>query len=395
MPSRPYKTWVETSARALRANVSALRGAAAMGISAGVKQPLLMAVVKANAYGHGLTETVRAFSGAPAGQQPDWFGVDSLREAEEVRRAGSKKPVLIMGYVPMADVSRAVKAGFSLTVYDVEHVEAAARAGTKAKPAKLHLKLETGTSRQGVMDAHLPEFAALLKVAAKSGKAVFEGLSTHYANIEDTSDPIYAMSQLARFEDARALLAGHGAVPLISHTAASAAAILYAQTHFTMVRSGIAFYGMWPSKETRVSAQAHGRGLTLTPALTWKSIVAQVKDIEAGTPVSYGLTERVTRKSRVAVIPTGYWDGYDRGWSSIGRVLIRGKRAKVLGRVCMNMFVVDVTDIPGVQPEDEVVLLGSQGDDTVTAEELGAAIGTINYEVVTRINPTLPRVLIK
>lgn len=381
MPTRPYKTWVEVSAGALRANAAALKKAAG-------RQVKLMAVVKANAYGHGLAETARALAKSEA----DWYGVDTLREAEALRAAGAKKPVLILGYTPLADVARTVRAGFSLTAYDLATVRAASQAGTKRRPAKLHLKIETGTSRQGIADWDLDAFARYVK---RSPNVTIEGVSTHYANIEDTTDSLYAMSQLRRFDAALALLDGHGIKPAIAHTAASAAAMLFPQTHFGMVRTGIALYGLWPSKETRVSAAASGRSLALKPALAWKTIVAQVKSLRAGTPVSYGLTERVTRDSRVAVIPVGYWDGYDRKLSSVGRVLIRGKLAKVLGRVCMNMFVVDVTDIPGIKAEDEVVLIGKQRDLVITAEDVAAGAGTINYEIVSRINPTLPRVLVK
>lgn len=381
MIARPYKTWVEVSAGALRANAAALKRAAGKGVK-------LMAVVKANAYGHGTAAAANAFDKS----EVDWFGVDSLREAEALRKAGSKKPILILGYVTLTELPRAVKAGFSITTYNLETVKAAAKSATRARPAKLHLKIETGTSRQGIADRDLGAFAKLVK-SLKNVQV--EGVSTHYANIEDTTDSLYAMSQLARFEDALAELRKYGIVPPLPHTAASAAAILFPQTHFAMVRAGIALYGLWPSKETRVSANAIGRRLNLRPALTWKSIVAQVKTLESGTPVSYGLTERVTRRSKVAIVPVGYWDGYDRGLSSIGRVLVRGRVAKVLGRVCMNMFVVDVTDIPGVRPENEVVLIGRQRDLEITAEEVAAAAGTINYEIIARINPEIPRVLVK
>lgn len=346
-----------------------------------------MAVVKANAYGHGTAQVAKALVKSDA----DWFGVDSLREAEALRAAGAKKPILILGYTPLSDMKAAVRHGFSITIYNPESLRAASRAASTARKAKVHIKIETGTSRQGVTDADLVKFAKLLKAARN---VTVEGISTHYANIEDTTDSLYAMSQLTRFEEARAVLARNGVAPELSHTASSAAAILFPQTHFSMVRTGIALYGLWPSKETRISAAAGGRKLALTPALSWKSVVAQVKSLAEGTPVSYGLTEKVTRDSKVAVVPVGYWDGYDRKLSSVGHVLIRGRLAKVLGRVCMNMFVVDVTDIPGVTLEDEVVLIGAQGKQVLSAEEVGAGAGTINYEIVTRINPTLPRILV-
>lgn len=376
---RPYKTWVEVSRSALVENAETLKRAAG-------RDTALMAVVKSNAYGHGIPETVKALAKAPV----DWFGVDALREAEAVRAAGAKRPVLILGYTPLADAARAVRQGFSQIVYNRENVERLAKAGTRRNPAKVHLKLETGTSRQGILERDLPAFAERLK---RLKTVRVEGVSTHYANIEDTTDPSYAMGQRERFDAMIATLAKAGVRPPVVHSACSAAVLLYPETHYAMVRSGIALYGLWPSKETRVSAGQKGRAPTLRPALSWKTIVAQVKDLPEGTPVSYGLTERLSRRSKVAVIPVGYWDGFDRGLSSVGRVLVRGRRAKVLGRVCMNMCVIDVTDIPGVRIEDEVTLIGRQGSDALAAEDLAAATGTINYEIVTRINPLIPRVL--
>ncbi len=380
MNQRPYKTWVEVSRSALVENATALKRATG-------PKTALMAVVKSNAYGHGIPETVKALAKAPV----DWFGVDALREAEAVRRAGTKKPVLILGYTPFADAARAVRQGFSQIVYNKENVARLAKAGTRRRPAKVHLKLETGTSRQGILPEDLPSFAAYLR---RLPTVQVEGVSTHYANIEDTTDPTYAMAQRGRFEDMVATLAREGVKPPMVHSACSAAVLLYPETHYAMARSGIAMYGLWPSKETKVSAMQKGKSPTLRPALSWKTVVAQTKTLPEGSPVSYGLTERLGRRSRVAVIPVGYWDGFDRKLSSVGRVLVRGRRAKVLGRVCMNMCVIDVTDIPGVKIEDEVTIIGRQGSDVIAAEDVAAAVGTINYEIVTRINPLIPRILV-
>ncbi len=372
------KTWVEVSRSALRSNAAALKKAVGRGVK-------LIAVVKSNAYGHGLPETVKA-----VGSQADWFAVDSTFEAKAVRRAGSRKPVLVLGYTPDWLLRDAVRQGFSLTAYNPETIRAVARAATKARPAKVHLKMETGTSRQGILYDDLP---GILKLIAKYPQIRIEGVSTHYANIEDTTDPAYAMRQLKRFQGSLDLVRAAGFKPEIVHTACSAAAILYPQTRFSGVRTGIALYGLWPSASTRQSAS--GSGLKLRSALTWKTIVAQVKRLPKGTPISYGLTERLRRDSTVAVLPVGYWDGFDRGFSSVGQVLINGRRAKVLGRVCMNMCVVDATGIPGVRPGSEAVLLGRQRGLAITAEEAAERLGTINYEVVTRINPLIPRVLVK
>ena len=216
------------------------------------------------------------------------------------------------------------------------------------------------------------------------------GASTHYANIEDTTDASYAKSQLRRFEEEITLLHREGIDPPFLHTACSAAAILFPKTHFNLARIGISMYGLWPSKET----QKEG-GIVLTPALAWKTIIAQIKTVPKGASVSYGLTERTTRASTLAILPIGYWDGYDRGLSSIGHVLIRGHICKIIGRVCMNMCVVDVTDLPHVHVEDEVVLLGRQGAEEISAQDIASKLGTIHYEVVTRINPTVTRKVVQ
>lgn len=374
------KTWIEISRSALRANARALSAASSRNTG-------LMAVVKSNAYGHGLREVVKTLGARDCA----WFGVDSLREAIGVRDTGSKKPVLILGYTPRTNARLVVSRGFSQVAYSRPMIDALSRAGSKRRPAKVHLKIETGTSRQGIAQKDL---GAFLRYVKRYPSIKIEGISTHFANIEDTTDPSYAMRQLRRFEDALIICRSYGIEPEQIHAACSAAVILYPQTHFTLVRTGIALYGLWPSECAKSTADALGRRVTLRPALTWKTIVAQVKKLEKGTPVSYGLTERVRRDSVVAVLPIGYWDGFDRALSSVGEVLIRGKRAKVLGRVCMNMVVVDVTDIPGVRIEDEVVILGVQESDAITAEEVAKRLDTINYEVVTRINPTLPRILV-
>jgi alanine racemase len=382
MTDAATKTWVETSKSALISNVREIRHA----LKPNVK---FMAVVKSNAYGHGIAQTVRA-----VGDEVDWFGVDSLGEAEEVRRggAGEVRKILILGYTPEGAHKRLVRQGFRQVAYDRDTVKSLAAAASVKKPALIHLKVETGTSRQGLERAALPSFLRWLK---RVPRVRLEGMYTHYANIEDTNDPSYAMKQLRRFSEATEMARSLGLAPSVLHTACSAAVMLHPETQFDLVRVGISLYGHWSSEVTRENVKLKGGAVKLSPALVWKTRLAQVKSIAAGTPVSYGLTEKVSRDSRVAVLPVGYWDGFDRGLSSVGYVLVRGRRAKVLGRVCMNMCVIDVTDIHGVKAGDEAVLLGRQGKEEITAEEMAAKLGTINYEVMTRINPLIPRVLVK
>jgi alanine racemase len=191
------------------------------------------------------------------------------------------------------------------------------------------------------------------------------------------------------------MLTAAGCPPTIRNFSNSAAVILWPETHFELVRIGISTYGMWPSKETLVSAERLGRDKpSLVPALTWKTRVAQVKRIPAGEWVGYGRTWRATRETRLAVLPVGYYDGYDRKLSNLAHVLVHGAEAPVRGRVCMNMIMVDVTDIPGVETGTDVVLLGRDRDEVVTAEQLASWCGTINYEVTTRILERIPRTIV-
>lgn len=389
------KTWLEISKDNIKRNLNEF--ARVLG-----KDVKIMAVVKSNAYGHGIREIAKILTDffPPGGKihqvekkESLWFGVDSIDEAIILKKTGVEAPILILGYTELSRLKDAVEGKFRLTVYNKETVNAL---GKLKNPVKIHLKIETGTTRQGIRGSDILGF---IEYARKFTNIEIEGLSTHFANIEDTTNHTYAKKQLARFESVIALLAkgpldstGKGSlcqIP-IKHAACTAAAILFKETHFDMARIGIGMYGMWPSKETFVSAK---NKLKLKPALTWKTIIAQIKKVKKGTPVSYGLTEKVSRDSLVAVLPVGYWDGFDRGLSSIGNVLVRGKRCKIIGRVCMNMCMADVTDVANVKIEDEVVLLGRQGREEITAEEIAGKIGMINYEVVTRINPGIKRII--
>jgi alanine racemase len=256
----------------------------------------------------------------------------------------------------------------------------------------VHVKVETGNNRQGLALAQVIELARLILTLPA---IELEGLSSHYADIEDTTDHAYAKSQLCRFNEACDALRELGLPPKVRNFSNSAAAILWNETHFELVRVGISMFGMWPSKETFVATvMARRRRPDLRPALTWKTVVAQVKKVYQGEFVGYGRTFQATHPTTIAVLPTGYYDGYDRGLSNLAHVLVNGQIAAVLGRVCMNMTMVDVSDIRGVKPGTEVVLLGRQGGSCVTAEQMADWIHSINYEVTTRINDRIPRVVV-
>jgi len=350
---------------------------------------LLAPTVKANAYGHGGVLAATAFCAAGA----DWLTVNSLPEARELRQAGIGVPLYVMGYVAQEDLAEAVALDCRLVVYDEQRVDALGRLVPRLPPgcrARLHLKIETGNNRQGL---DLPAARALARRIAATPGLVLEGAATHFADIEDTTDHPYARQQLARFRTAIAELRGDGHPVPVCHCANTAATILWPESYLALVRVGIGAYGMWPSVQTQVAAVLEGRPdvITLEPALTWKTRIAQLKDVPAGEFVGYGRTFRTTHPTRLAVLPVGYYDGYDRRLSNLAYVLVRGQRAPLRGRVCMNMCMVDVTDVPGVTVEEEAILLGGQGAERLSAEQLAEWTGTINYEVTTRIPAHVPR----
>ncbi len=365
---------------------------AALGHNIGLFRQLLgpdkkfLAVVKANAYGHGLVEVSRL----AIERSVDWLGVHSLDEALALRAARIQAPVLILGAVALGDLGAAVEAEARLTVYNPETVgrleSVCRRLGRKAR---VHIKVETGTNRQGVDEKQL---LGLARSVRRSPHLVLEGLSSHFANIEDTTDPAYPDFQLENYKRTAALLERRGISIPVKHMSCTAATILFPRTHFDMARVGIGLYGLWPSKETYLSClHLHLSPLKLRPVLSWKTRVVQVKKVAKGSFVGYGCTYRTTRPSRLAVLPVGYSDGFDRGLSNSGYVLIRGRRAPVRGRVAMNFIMVDVTDIPGTRLEDEVTLLGRDGRESLPAEQLASLAGTISYEILARINPLIPR----
>lgn len=371
--------WVEVDLSAVEHNVAEFRRRLGDAVRLG-------AVVKSNAYGHGMREVAAAARRAGA----EWLCVNNVEEGVALRGAGHGGPVLVMGYVPLDALEGIVEHDLQPVVYNVETVERLERLAAQAgRIASLHLKVETGTNRQGVPERDAPSFADRI---AKAGSLRLAGISTHFANIEDTTDHRFAERQIEAFSRIAKAVGEKGERPL-RHAACSAAVLLFNRTHFDLARIGVSLYGVWPSRETYVSCLERGKpSLDLRPVLTWKTRIAQIKDVDEGAYVGYGCTWRATRPTRIAVLPVGYYEGYDRGLSGVAHVLVRGRRAPVRGRVCMNMTMVDVTDAPGAVLEDEVVLLGSQGDERVSAEQLAQWCGTIPYEILSRIHPSLPRV---
>jgi alanine racemase len=317
--------------------------------------------------------------------------VHSFEEGAYLKDLDFTPEILIVGYVPEEQLKKALDRGFHMVVYNLETLKALAAIAGDNK-ARVHLKLETGTNRQGISEKDLPVFLEIVKT---SDRIELSGVSTHYANIEDTTDHTYAASQLDRYRKMLKHIEQQGFDIPLKHTASSAASLLFSETHFNLIRFGISLYGLWPSKETYLSYRlAGGENHLLKPALTWKAKISQVKHVPAGAFIGYGCTYRTTADSKIAILPIGYFDGYDRKLSNLGYVLIHGQRAPVRGRVCMDIFMVDVTSIMDVKVGDEAVLLGRQGDETISAEQFASWAQTINYEIIARINPLLPRIIV-
>ena len=377
----PTSQWIELDRDALVHNVGVFRSI----LSPKTK---LLGVVKANAYGHGLEAIVGL-----AAERVDWLGVHPAGEARILRWLGVDNPILVLGFVPRSELYD-LDAGVHLLAGSASAVEWVAEYRTKSGVSlPLHLKVDTGAKRQGVS----PD-----RVAEVLGKAIAlrldtVGLATHFANIEDTLEHEFALMQLDRFRGVlRVAKETLGHPPLYVHAACSAASLLFRQTDFSLARVGISLYGHWPSRETKLSwALEHGRhGLELRPVLSWRAMVGQLQRVTRGESVGYGRTWRALRDTVLAVIPVGYADGYPRELGNRARVAVRGRHAPVVGRICMNILMVDVTDIPDVEIGDIVTLVGSDGEATITVEDLAGLCGTINYEILARLSPAIPRVVV-
>lgn len=362
--------WIEINEQALIHNLKTFRGL--------IDQKTLLAhVVKGNAYGHGLIECTKVFAENGA----DYLCVNALYEAEALKKAGIEIPILILGYVALEDLEKAAELDLELTVYNLETIE---KLGELKKPVRVHLKIETGNHRQGILLEEIVEFAEAIK---KFSNIKLVGVSTHFANLEDSKNKDYALHQLQQFNEAIRQLEELDLKPLYRHCANTATSFLLPEAHFNFVRIGIGSYGLWPSGKSEAEFE-------LKPALTWKTRVVQIKDVEKNALIGYGCTYKMPRDGKIAVLAVGYYDGFNRLLSNKGQVLIHGKRVPVIGRVAMNMIVVDVTELENLKLEEEAVLIGAQGNEKITTEEMAELTQTINYEVTTRINERIPRVMV-
>ena len=360
MRQRP--TWVDVDLDAIRQNVRMLKP----------EHAELMAVVKANAYGHGDAAVARAAVEAGA----TWLGVALVEEGLGLRTSGVEAPILVLSEFPPGSERDAIAADLTPSLYTdggLARLAEAARVGLG-----VHVKVDTGMHRVGV---YPPERAAEFVGRVVGAGLTLEGLWTHFARSEE--DDVTTKEQIARFHDAVESLRAAGHAPRYLHAANSAATILHPDAHFDIVRPGIAIYGVEPGPGV-------GSWLGLRPALAWRSSVTMVKRLPAGDRVSYGHRYRLEHDAVIATVPVGYADGYPRALSSRADVLIGGRRCRVAGNVTMDQILADCHDAD-VRPGDEVVLLGRQGDEEITAEELAQHAETIGYEIVTRIGERVPR----
>ncbi|MBP3427175.1 MAG: alanine racemase [Clostridia bacterium] len=361
--------YCEIDLDAIRHNVGVMRAQLAAGVR-------FLAVVKADAYGHGAVPVARAALEAGA----DMLAVAIPEEGIELRCAGVGAPILVLGGIDEAAAQAVAEYGLTQAVFDESRVRALAAAGCACgRAAQVHLKLDTGMSRIGVRTAE--EAQALVRLIDSLEGIELTGCFTHMATA-DEEDSAGTLAQIARFHAMCDAIAQVHPGPITRHAANTASIFCYPQAHADMVRGGIALYGYPPVP------QAKG----LRPAMRWVTRGVYVKTIMPGDRVSYGGLFEAERETRVMTVPVGYADGYRRAITGKGCVLVRGQRAPILGRVCMDQIMVDVTDIPGAQAGDEVVLLGRQGDEMIDADEMAAWIGTISYEVICSPSPRVPRV---
>ncbi|HAS00269.1 MAG: Alanine racemase [Candidatus Moranbacteria bacterium GW2011_GWC2_37_73] len=346
----------------------------------------IICVIKANAYGHGQNEVAQVLE-----NYADYFQVDDARELKWLREV-SQKPILVLGYVAKNEIEDALKLDGILAVYDLQQVREISKvAKILNKTAVVHVKIDACLGRQGVLVSEAQNFAEELK---KFGNIEVNGIYSHFANIEDTSDFSHAQKQIDAYREALVIFSEAGFENVKSHISSTAGTLVYEKNELqsSLVRLGIGLYGLWPSVELKNKFEKND--FKLKPALRWVTHIAQVKTLPENYSIGYGLTYVTSKEMKVAVIPQGYSDGYDRGLSNVGEVLIKGTRCKILGRVAMNIFVADVSHLESVAIEDEVVLLGKQGENEITAEEIAEKIGTINYEIVARISALLPRIVL-
>jgi alanine racemase len=365
--------WASIDLGALEQNIRTLR----KGLRRGCE---VMAVVKANAYGHGIP----GIAGAAIAAGATRFGVACVDEAVELRSAGVDCPILVLGYVPHWEAERVVRLDLGVALATQQLALALSREASAAgRPATVHVKLDSGMSRYGLLPEEVLPF---VRAASELPGLRIEGFFTHLATADEPERAL-AERQLACFREVSGRLSEHGLLPPVRHALNSAGTIAYPDSHYDLVRIGIAAYGVPPAEMPGLPR--------LRPALSFKARIARLRRVPAGTSVGYGATFVARRPTDLALIPVGYADGWTRLLSDRGWVLVNGRRAPIVGRISMDQCTIDVTDLGQVRQDDEVVLLGEQGGDAITAQEVAGWRGTIAYEVLTSMAVRVPRVYLR
>ncbi len=375
MITKDLRTWIEISEVAVKHNIAQIRSILA-------PKTALWAVVKSNAYGHGIFTVPRLFDKHGV----NGFCVDTLMEGVRLRESGIKKPILVLGLTLPNLFSLAVKNDIQITISNFDILKLYLK--SKDKP-KFHIKLDTGMHRQGFYLSDLDVVIKNLSTLTFNLKPVFIGLYTHFASAKDINYPTYTEKQFSEYQRAVMVFEKAGFKNFIQHVAATGGTLINKKYHLDMVRCGIGLYGLFPSKELEIQMPK----LIFKPILSWKTIIGEIKEVKKGDYIGYDLVERMTEDSRIAVLPIGYWHGLPRALSQIGEVLINGARCKILGRVSMDMIAVDVGKIK-CEFGDEAVLLGQSGREQITAQEIAGLANQSYYELLTRINPLIERVII-
>ncbi len=372
-----HRTWAEINLDIIAENIRIIR-------SKTNENARLAAVVKADAYGHGTKNVVREMilNGC------EYLMVACINEAMQLRTFEKTVPILILGYTSPLDMQKAVEADVSLTIYSVSDAHALSDAAKKCgKPAKIHIKLDTGMNRIGFR-ADAEDTVRCIKEISMLENIEIEGIFTHFAKA-DEKDSSYTLMQYGKFTDCCKALENENIKIPLKHVCNSAGILKFKDMHCDMVRSGIISYGLAPSDEMDI------RKFNLMPAMSIKTSVTRIQYIKKGEKISYGGTYAADRDMKIATLPIGYADGYSRLLSNKGKVIIGGKYANIVGRICMDQCMIDVTDVNNIDVGDEVVVIGRDAGKEISCEFLADLMGTINYEIACMVNRRVPRVYIK
>lgn len=374
------RTWAEVDLDCIRENYEAIRSY----IRPGCK---IMSVVKADAYGHGVPYVAKELDLAGT----DYFAVSNIDEAVQLRRCGIGKPILILGYTPPEYAETLIRNEITQTVFSLDYAAELSKAAEKAGGTiKVHIKIDTGMGRIGFLcngNCDMKAFVNDIMKAKEFGNLDFEGIFTHFS-VSDEPEKPFTKKQFDCFMQAIEILEQNGLKFKIRHCCNSAGLMFFPEMQLDMVRPGIILYGLLPSAGMPVP-------IKLSSAMSLKTVISEIKTLEKDMPVSYGMKYVTKQKTVIATLPVGYADGFVRSLSNSAEVLIAGKRAKIIGRVCMDQCMADVTDIPEAKRDGTVTIIGTDGQDAVTMDEIAARMGTINYETACLIGKRVPRVFYK